>query len=316
MNNLLVLLIAHAMGDFYFQSDAMAQKKNSIWKYLISHCLIYSFFTIVGVLILKRNLNLFQGIIMILSMSLMHFLVDLLLPVLAFKFCEIYKKFKKTDEPDSEPVIETNVDSKQVRVFGLKSDFSKFQSLVLFIVDQIIHFIIIFLSISCVIGKIDFNVVNKVILLIFIVVYAGMPSAILIEKVVSLVDTTKNSNSDEGVQSSEGLENSNEDNEDATTNGLYEDMTKDGVTPSGLGESIAKYNSDTGTVIGIIERLLIVVLALSSSINSIAIIVATKTMVRYGQFDNADDFRTKYLIGTLTSILVGVSLYLFYKVWF
>lgn len=70
---------------------------------------------------------------------------------------------------------------------------------------------------------------------------------------------------------------------------------------------------DEGTVIGILERMLILVMGISGSISGIGLLVAAKTMVRYGQFDDPEkdsNFRSKYLIGTLLSVLIGFILYL------
>ncbi len=62
---------------------------------------------------------------------------------------------------------------------------------------------------------------------------------------------------------------------------------------------------DEGTLIGILERLLIFNLFLLDALSSIGLIIATKTMVRYGQFEELGvnkNFRAKYLIGTLSSV--------------
>lgn len=70
---------------------------------------------------------------------------------------------------------------------------------------------------------------------------------------------------------------------------------------------------DEGTVIGILERMLILVMGISGSISGIGFLIAAKTMVRYGQFDDnekSSNFRSKYLIGTLSSVLLGFILYL------
>lgn len=78
-------------------------------------------------------------------------------------------------------------------------------------------------------------------------------------------------------------------------------------------KSSKKFELDEGTVIGILERMLILVMGVSGSINGIGFLIAAKTMVRYGQFDDKEkdgNFRSKYLIGTLLSVLLGFVLYL------
>ncbi|MFV0381954.1 MAG: DUF3307 domain-containing protein [Breznakia sp.] len=76
--------------------------------------------------------------------------------------------------------------------------------------------------------------------------------------------------------------------------------------------SLKRFLLDEGTVIGILERMLILVMGISGSINGIGFLIAAKTMVRYGQFDDQgknNNFRSKYLIGTLLSVLLGFLLY-------
>ena len=75
---------------------------------------------------------------------------------------------------------------------------------------------------------------------------------------------------------------------------------------------------DEGTIIGCLERLLIFFLAISGQLGSIGFVIAAKTMVRYGQFIDPPDgkgnnnsesgksFAAKYLIGTLSSILLAI----------
>lgn len=78
-------------------------------------------------------------------------------------------------------------------------------------------------------------------------------------------------------------------------------------------KSTKKFELDEGTIIGILERMLILAMGVSGSINGIGFLIAAKTMVRYGQFDDKEkgtNFRSKYLIGTLLSVLLGLVLYL------
>lgn len=75
-----------------------------------------------------------------------------------------------------------------------------------------------------------------------------------------------------------------------------------------------KFELDEGTVIGILERLLILAMGISGAIGGIGFLIAAKTMVRYGQFEDKGgaEFRSKYLIGTLLSVLLGFLFYLVY----
>ena len=76
------------------------------------------------------------------------------------------------------------------------------------------------------------------------------------------------------------------------------------------------FSLDEGSLIGILERLVVFMLGVVGNIGGIGLIIAAKTMVRYGQFNDdkgAKNFQTKYLIGTLSSVLCGVVAYFIYQ---
>lgn len=77
-----------------------------------------------------------------------------------------------------------------------------------------------------------------------------------------------------------------------------------------IDDSSNTFKLDEGTIIGILERLLIFVMGITGNLSGIGFLIAAKTMVRYGEFDSkigvVNAFRAKYLIGTLTSVLLGV----------
>lgn len=78
-----------------------------------------------------------------------------------------------------------------------------------------------------------------------------------------------------------------------------------------------EYKFDQGVLIGILERFIILLLGIAGELGSVSIIIAAKTMVRYGEFTNDEKdidehkiTRSKYLIGTLSSVLLGLIAYL------
>jgi hypothetical protein len=60
-----------------------------------------------------------------------------------------------------------------------------------------------------------------------------------------------------------------------------------------------------GEAIGVIERLLIVGLVLAGAVESIALVVAAKTLARFKQLDDRE-FAEYYLLGTLASVTIAV----------
>lgn len=73
------------------------------------------------------------------------------------------------------------------------------------------------------------------------------------------------------------------------------------------GEEMTEVSSKvlTGRVIGILERMIVFVLFITGNVSTIAFILAAKSLSRFRQL-NDRDFAEYYLIGTLTSVLVGV----------
>ena len=70
---------------------------------------------------------------------------------------------------------------------------------------------------------------------------------------------------------------------------------------------------DVGSVIGILERFIIVVLAYFNSFAAIAIIITIKTWARSEDL-KGKDFRNKYLLGTLASLTSALLVFLLYKI--
>jgi len=157
-------------------------------------------------------------------------------------------------------------------------------NLVSFIVDQLLHILV--LVVVVVLFQNDLVLIykmNSIFIAIMILAYLIMPSSILVDKTVSLV---------------------------------------------GDNQLINGFNlEDEGTLIGVLERILIFAFGLTGNLGGIGFLVTAKTMVRYGQFDknvsetNGDDensdysknFRSKYLVGTLSSVAIGLFLFIIYQ---
>lgn len=228
---MIIWLIVHIIGDFYFQSNEMVQRKLVSLKCLINHSFIYSILYIIPLLFEKRY-ELIIPIIFILFIS--HLLIDKYLEVIIpFKFAKISERVAKY---------------------------------ILFYLDQFLHMIILYFIFNYYeISLFD----NLLIRSIFVILLLGMPSSIIVSKTLALVND----------------------------------------------DYVVEFKVDEGTIIGILERMLILLLGFTNAIGGIGFVIAAKTMVRYGQFDDKDtelhkSFRTKYLIGTLTSVLLALIGYL------
>ena len=147
-----------------------------------------------------------------------------------------------------------------------------------FVIDQLIHLILIFLvwryfmvnltipvsTNSNVIswGFTNFNTtVNEVLIFIMVYILVLFVGAVLLEKILNIFDMKINNQS-------EGL-------------------------------SMGRY-------IGIIERALILTLVTFGSISSIGIIFTAKSIARFKKFENKKHFVEYYLLGTFTSIFIAL----------
>jgi hypothetical protein len=73
-NILLLFLIGHFLGDFYFQTDVIARNKNWQVAKLLKHCALYS----VAMLIVIIPVFSLELLICSFAISLIHFIVDLI----------------------------------------------------------------------------------------------------------------------------------------------------------------------------------------------------------------------------------------------
>lgn len=80
-----------------------------------------------------------------------------------------------------------------------------------------------------------------------------------------------------------------------------------------LFDSPVNSTFDTGIMIGMFERIIVVTLCYLGAVSAIAIIIAAKTWVRYGEIKENNDFRNKYLIGTLASIGLALVFSVIYQ---
>ena len=70
---------------------------------------------------------------------------------------------------------------------------------------------------------------------------------------------------------------------------------------------------DVGSIIGMLERILALIFAYFEGFAAIAIIITIKTWARSGDLQKSDVFRNKYLLGTLASLVLALTVFLVYK---
>lgn len=240
-----LLMIGHLLGDFYFQTNKLAEKKKTSFAYTVLHGFVYSLVMFV-VLVITTG-KLVECILPTLLIGVLHLVVD------GVK-CGVQKCVK-----------------------------SKKYELSIFMIDQIIHFGILF-AISCLytikcniswIPGIPENLLSSmqgapIIILAFLL--CGKPAAIIVSLVFGLIPKTIEKANFESVKIIDGSN---------------------------------KENVRIGSWIGILEREIILILGLLGQYGAIGFVIAAKSLARHSQL-NEPAFAEKYLIGTLLSSFMAL----------
>ncbi|NLA26048.1 MAG: DUF3307 domain-containing protein [Firmicutes bacterium] len=92
----LLLLLAHIIGDFYLQTDFIAEKKRRQFKWTIFHCLYYGLTVLaISLPVISRPVVLFGGLA-----ALVHMFIDMI------KYPYV---FRKREKGKFTPVLERNI---------------------------------------------------------------------------------------------------------------------------------------------------------------------------------------------------------------
>lgn len=256
-NNLFWLLICgHLIGDFYLQTEAMANGKKEEQNVLYRHALIYALVLLVAI---SPVLNSDIFVYVYLPVVISHFFIDLL-------------KIKIQINKNAENFITRNI----------------------FVVDQIVHIAIIVMF-ACIYANdstialnqpgqnllsfyhmLGMSMTSSIFLrIIFVFLLIGKPGNIMIrelnnkEKIRGNIMTNR---TDEGKEAAEETEYKN-----------------------------------AGKLIGILERILVVILVMLNQYAAVGIIFAAKSLTRYDKIIKDPSFAEYYLVGTLLSLLIAIG---------
>lgn len=229
---LLILIIAHLLLDFTFQTSKLAERKRTSFKHLFIHGIIY----FIGMsLTCLMFLNAKSALISIAILSLSHFAID---------------------------YIRQNVEMKY------KSDVRQF---LFFILDQLLHLIIIIatykvLNLSENVSQIYSSISNykyftNTVLYILLFVSIWDPVAVFIKKIFCHILSANAPMEQDELQ--------------------------------------------MGNIIGKLERVIISVLILLNQYGAVGFVLTAKSIARYKQLEKKE-FAEKYLVGTLSSILISL----------
>lgn len=247
-----LLMIGHLLGDFYFQTNKMVEKKKESFWSTATHCLIYAMAICLVLFLVTGKIG--KYILPVLIIGVLHFFID-------------------STKMSVNKVYET----------------PKMQ-LTVFVIDQIIHILILFFASRVLIiePNMEWNlgVFGKILIekpiAIFMFLFCGKPAAIIVSLVFGLIPNTIVEAEKQNVAVTD-----NQNNDVKTT------------------ESKKKESAKIGSWIGILEREIILILGLLGEYEAIGFVIAAKSLARHSQFDNKA-FAEKYLVGTLLSTLIAI----------
>jgi hypothetical protein len=274
--------MAHFTADFLFQSNQLTKQKKekstrlkALTMHAVVHLLLYILFLTFW-LAWENQLNVSSGFIfagIVLSIAVTHFIID----------------FVK--ETISEKIT------------------SQKQHALLFALDQLLHVIIIVMTLR--IFQVVTFTLPELAAGIYEFLFHGI-SLTQLETVLAfgiffiiatygtsyfLAIVLKNMAPEDSIISTKQEREEKEENDQMTSR----------TTTTKVSFAYPKQNKNIGRYIGMLERILIIILVVNQALTSITILVAIKSITRFKQFEDKR-FAEYYLIGTLFSIVIAICI--------
>jgi hypothetical protein len=200
-----------------------------------------------------------------------------------------------------------------------KDVFGNFYHLYLFLFDQLCHLIVLILSCHWFYDLPLNTLFEKVKLLFQTGTSISFETSILFLMIILMAATTISGhivililgNIPNNLSTFDGKVTYKTDSNEDVVN-QRSAITK-GITEEYQFLILNKPNYNRGKIIGYIERLLVIILTYYSAFPAIAFIITAKSITRFKQMDDRD-FAEYFLLGTLLSMLLGISLGVLTKV--
>lgn len=274
---LYVLLIAHMLADFTLQTNEMAEKKKTERKFLWHHCEIYAVVMVVGCFSC-------MGIAPAFGMSVLIGITHLLIDWVRTKY---------------DGKLETDEGGHAENESGAKSEDRNMKALVSFLIDQVLHIGIILFACWLLrnqklegwLVSLTKNAELKQFLreilwegctldqllrysLLFVMIMD--PASVLIKKLSEVVSAKKIVESKPDPKNTKSKRDAQEENH-------------------------------AGSLIGKLERLIIVMLVMYDGYGGVGLVLAAKSMARHDKLKD-QEFAESYLVGTLSSTAIAMLL--------
>lgn len=277
-----VFLLAHTLGDFYFQTDKLAEQKDKSLSKAFLHSLIYALTCSLVILPLFNKWLAMAAAFVCVS----HLLIDLSKWYFINKGIHINLRFYKKYIGGTQ-LIEENKNT-------------------IYIIDQIFHLICIFAAALFITRNCDavrvlpfidniFQLVGigkfKTLSYLLLLLISCKPSNITINKMLYAYKPDKTQ--------SNGKTDSDE---------VIKTETK--VDSEKSDASANTENKNAGKFIGILERIVIILFLSLAQYSAIGLVLTAKSIARYNRIVEEKKFAEYYLLGTLLSSFFAIISYL------
>ena len=287
---LLSLILAHLIADFYLQTDKMVSHKEKSMKLHITHHLICNLIVVL----------LFWGFMFDFQRPIQYVIFPLTFILVTHFLIDLGKVY-----------LQRNLKFKDV--------FGNFYHLYLFLFDQLFHLMVLILSCYWFYDLRLSTMFEHIKILFQTDTPISFESSILFILIIIIAATTISGhivmmilgNMPSNLSTFEGKVTYKTDSNEDIAN--HKTSFTKGLTEEYQFLILNTPNYNRGKIIGYIERLLVIILTYYSAYSAIAFIVTAKSITRFKQMDDRD-FAEYFLLGTLLSLLLGISLGVLTKV--
>lgn len=240
----LTFLLAHLLGDYYFQSEQLAELKNKNMYKLMQHNCIYLITCIISVI------PVFSPIIFLSAflLSIMHAIIDF------FKYFYLKNHTKKSIKGGKIYICDQVLHLICLIIIAYIMTVTKSQLNVLFILN---HFFTV-INIS------KIKILSWAVMILFII----KPANVTIKQLLSV------------------------------------------YKPGERLDNIDKNDKKAGSLIGSLERLIILILLPMNQLSAIGLVLTAKSIARYNKISEDKNFAEYYLLGTLLSTVLVIICYI------
>ena len=275
---LLLLLLLHMLGDFYFQPHRMAENKKTEYGALLRHCLLYGATLMAGVALLwSWEIFLVAG-----ALAVLHWAVDSI------------KQYYVKEHP---AVLEALV---------FCCDQLLHLGFILVAVVMLKSFAVRVTPVSfagAIIAYLSTDLLT-VLKWLCLIAWIGKPANVTIKLLIS----QHKPQDERPVAASQASISEYCGNPDSITIKLK-------LSQTGLDRvPVDPAKANVGAFIGTLERILIVLLLSLQEYAAIGLVLTAKSIARYEKLKE-QDFAEYYLLGTLLSTLLAIAAYLFFFQW-